>query len=326
MRSHRRNAMPMLESMLFDTGVGALVEPIGGRRWEADEIRTRVRARAVEYRRTGFRPGDRVFIHFGNCNEFFAELLAVWSLGAARFRSHGLHRVRNRNAAAWAARNFRRGTERDPNVAALSHSASRSSTQACRAAESGGADPPRLPRSTTTRSSLHLGHDRAAQGCRAHASFAARALDERLRDHLGLDAYRRTLCLLPTHFGHGLICNCLFPGFRPGPLHPAAVPARPALAARHDRRRARDHVHVVGAAVWRLALRTARPPRAGTLAARVRAARRRCPPAVGRVREWTGTREVFNAYGITETGSWVAGTTVGDSRPRTVWSACRGAA
>jgi len=32
-----------------------------------------------------------------------------------------------------------------------------------------------------------------------------------LRQALGLDAYRRTLCLLPTHFGHGLICNSLFP-------------------------------------------------------------------------------------------------------------------
>ena len=33
------------------------------------------------------------------------------------------------------------------------------------------------------------------------------------------------------------------------------------------------------------------------------------------IQEWTGAREVFNAYGITETGSWLAGTTVGDFEP-----------
>ena len=38
-------------------------------------------------------------------------------------------------------------------------------------------------------------------------------------------------------------------------------------------------------------------------------------PLWKRVQEWTGTRDVCNAYGITETGSWVAGTTVGDFEP-----------
>jgi hypothetical protein len=32
-----------------------------------------------------------------------------------------------------------------------------------------------------------------------------------LRDIQGVDTFRRALCLLPTHFGHGLICNSLFP-------------------------------------------------------------------------------------------------------------------
>jgi acyl-CoA synthetase (AMP-forming)/AMP-acid ligase II len=33
------------------------------------------------------------------------------------------------------------------------------------------------------------------------------------------------------------------------------------------------------------------------------------------IQEWTGTRDVCNAYGITETGSWVAGTTVPNVEP-----------
>jgi acyl-CoA synthetase (AMP-forming)/AMP-acid ligase II len=33
------------------------------------------------------------------------------------------------------------------------------------------------------------------------------------------------------------------------------------------------------------------------------------------IRDWTGIKDVFNTYGITETGSWTAGTTIGDFEP-----------
>ena len=33
------------------------------------------------------------------------------------------------------------------------------------------------------------------------------------------------------------------------------------------------------------------------------------------MRSWSGTEEVLNAYGITETGSWLAGTTVSGFTP-----------
>ena len=42
-----------------------------------------------------------------------------------------------------------------------------------------------------------------------HRSLRARWMS--LRQSLGIESFRRTLCLLPTHFGHGLICNSLFP-------------------------------------------------------------------------------------------------------------------
>ena len=69
--------------MRFDPKPGALHEPLTGRRWGPPEILERVSARAAFYRGRGLEPSDRVFLHFGNTPEFFAELLAVWSLGAA---------------------------------------------------------------------------------------------------------------------------------------------------------------------------------------------------------------------------------------------------
>jgi acyl-CoA synthetase (AMP-forming)/AMP-acid ligase II len=62
--------------------------------------------------------------------------------------------------------------------------------------------------------------------------------------------------------------------------------------------------------VWRLALKTSKPPEAGSLS-RISCGSAPLSAALWRsVQEWAGIHEVINAYGITETGSWHAGTTV----------------
>ena len=67
--------------MLLDLTVGSLVEPVSGRRWGRPEIRREVARRIARYQRHGLKPGDRVFLPFGNRIEFFVELLAIWRLG-----------------------------------------------------------------------------------------------------------------------------------------------------------------------------------------------------------------------------------------------------
>ncbi|MGH7415876.1 MAG: AMP-binding protein, partial [Candidatus Rokuibacteriota bacterium] len=70
------------EARVLLTTVGQLAEPLTGRHWDAPTVTREVSARAARYQRRGLHPGDRVFLHFGNRLEFFAELLAVWRLGA----------------------------------------------------------------------------------------------------------------------------------------------------------------------------------------------------------------------------------------------------
>src|SRR5262245_6704115 len=72
----------MSSLMLSRSGLGNLVEPISGRRWSPAESERRVAERFAVYRARGIGRGDRVFLHFGNCLEFFAELLAIWRAGA----------------------------------------------------------------------------------------------------------------------------------------------------------------------------------------------------------------------------------------------------
>ena len=60
-------------------------------------------------------------------------------------------------------------------------------------------------------------------------------------------------------------------------------------------------------AIWKLALKLAKPPKSGTLQ-RVHCGSAPLSAAAWEdIRKWTGTRQVCNTYGITETGSWVAG-------------------
>ena len=147
-----------------------------------------------------------------------------------------------------------------------------------------------------------------------HRSLQARWSS--LRDHLGLDAFERTLCILPTHFGHGLICNSLFPWLAGCDLYvqpPFRAENLVTLGETVDEHAITFMSSVP--AVWRLALRIARPPANRSLQ-RVFVGSAPLSESLWRsVQEWSGTSEVLNAYGITETGSWLAGTTVAGFEP-----------
>jgi acyl-CoA synthetase (AMP-forming)/AMP-acid ligase II len=67
--------------------------------------------------------------------------------------------------------------------------------------------------------------------------------------------------------------------------------------------------------VWRLALKTAQPPERGSL---VRVFCGSAPLSADlwrSVQQWTRAKEVMNVYGITEVGSWLAGTTILNAAP-----------
>jgi len=298
---------------------GALVEPLTGRRWEPDEVAVRVAARAADYRARGFARGDRMFIHFGNCNEFFVELLATWLAGGcaipidARFTSFEIETL-----AAWAKPRVSVWIgEVDAETAAvlsrLGVAAIDISTPA--RAPIGGAAPVGVRLDDDALILFTSGTTGQPKGVvHTHRSLLARRTS--LRQHLGLDAFRRTLCLLPTHFGHGLICNCLFPWLSGCDLY-ILPPFKPEIVSQIGGIVDEHRVTFMSSvpSVWRLARRIAKPPRKGSL---VRVFIGSAPLSASlweAVRDWSGTRDVLNCYGITETASWLAGTTVPGFEP-----------
>jgi len=300
---------------------GNLIEPLTGRRWTPGDLHMRVEARVAALAAAGLARGDRAFIHFGNCHEFFAELLAIWSLGACaipidpRFTAFEIETL-----AQWSKPKTSSWLEA-PDGTLLS-ALERLGVLVIEVPR--GIVPPlrggtALSRGFTLEDDALILFTSGTTGqpkgvVHTHRSLRARWMA--LRDNLGLDAYARTLCTLPTHFGHGLICNALFPWLSGCDLH-IMPPFRPETLARLGTIIDENRITFMSSvpALWRLALRISKPPQAHALS-RVFVGSAPLSAALWNdIAAWASPARVMNAYGITETGSWLAGTTVGDFTP-----------
>ncbi len=303
-------------AMSSDVGPGVLLEPLTGRGCSPSGLLPEVLQRMSFYRGQGVGPGDRVFIHYGNCLEFFADLLAIWDLGASAvpldptltaFQIVNLVRAAKPRVSLW-----------HPTVDAATAGDLAAMGVACVVSPTVGAVPTTSERGVAAHFQLDdealilftSGTTGNPKGVvHTHRSLLARWTG--LRQALGLEKFQRTLCLLPTHFGHGLICNALFPWLSGQTLlvvPPFQARLLPQLGMLIDEHQITCMSSVPS--LWTLALRVAAPPRAQTLT-RVLCGSAPLSAALWRsIQTWTGTSEVINAYGLTETGSWVAGTTV----------------
>jgi acyl-CoA synthetase (AMP-forming)/AMP-acid ligase II len=299
---------------------GLLIEPLSGKRWDASETQHRVNQRLSYYRARGFAPGDRVFIHFGNCNEFFAELLAVWQAGGCAIPiDTRLSPFEVETLAQWARPKFSAWIgDADAAVQSALLRAGTELVDATDLHESPAAPTGPAPGYRLDDDALILftsGTTGQPKGVvHTHRSLLARWAS--LRDHLGLEAFRRSLCLLPTHFGHGLICNCLFPWLSGCDLH-LLPPFKPEVVAQLAAVVDGHQITFMSSVptVWRLAQRISKSPQTRSLE-RVFVGSAPLSASLWKtVCEWSGTRQVFNSYGITETASWLAGTTVADFEP-----------
>ena len=294
--------------MLLELQVGNLVEPFSGRRWERADIQREIARRVARFEARKLAPGDRVFLPFGNRLEFFAELLAIWQLGGCAVPVDA-------RLTAFEVENLARTAR--PRLAVVDQGTPASLTSALTAAGIDAVETTEVGNEEAMASRIRLDDDAlilftsGSTGdpkgvVHTHRSLRARWIG--LHDHLPLPAFARTLCMLPTHFGHGLICNCLFPWLAGCDLY-ITPPFRPDLIMRLGQVLDEHAITFMSSVppIWKLALKLGKPPQRGTLQ-RVHCGSAPLSAAAWEdIRKWTGTREVCNAYGITETGSWVAG-------------------
>lgn len=294
--------------MLLDLQVGCLVEPFSGRRWEREEIHRQVARRVARFQDRGLEEGDRVFLLTGNRLEFFAELLAIWQVGACAVPVDA-------RLTPFEIENLTRAAS--PRAAVIDETTQSDLVEVLERAGVGVLDTSDIGSEEAAASRVRLDSDAlilftsGSTGDPKGVVHTHRSLRSRwigLRDHLPDAAFRRSLCMLPTHFGHGLICNSLFPWLSGHDLY-ISPPFRPDLVMRLGSVIDEHAITFMSSvpAIWKLALKLARPPQGGTLQ-RVHCGSAPLSAAAWEdIRHWSGTRQVCNAYGITETGSWVAG-------------------
>jgi len=299
--------------VLLDRRTGRLIDLQTGAVHESAAIDGAVGAITSLFRRSGLTAGDRVLIHYGNRPEFFLDLLAIWRCGACAMpldpRATAAE-IANIVAATGPRLSLWQDAPPAPAAAVLADAGVRVVTASER----------RAPVSETRHHAERRLDDDALilftsgttgqpKGVvHTHRTLLARWMA--LRESLGTADFERALCLLPTNFGHGLICNSLFPWLSGRDLFilpPYRTDLLLGLGDLLDRHRITFMSSVPP--VWRIALKMARPPRLGTLRRVICGSAPLSAHLWKGVREWTGTQRVCNAYGITETGSWVAGLT-----------------
>lgn len=299
--------------MYIDSNLGILHEPLTGRRWDAPQTSLHAQRRATLLARAGVRRGQRVFIHYGNKPEFFADLLALWCLGACpvpvdpRFTAFEVEQLAMATGPAvsiWDG-------DVAPDVQA---SLLRSNVKLIDASEVASTIDETLfafglPHLDDDALLLFTSGTTGQPKGVVHTHRSLRARWNQQRERLGIEAFARTLCMVPTHYAWGLVGHCLYAWFSGQEL--ILLPAFRQDVLLRLGTLCDDHAVTClpsVPAMWRVALKMAAPPKRSAIA-RITSGTSPLPAALAAgVQSWGGASEVIDIYGITETG-WLAGAT-----------------
>jgi oxalate---CoA ligase len=295
--------------------IGSITDHSSGDVWPARLLAEEVRVRAARLSGLGLTSSHRVLILYGGTPGFFADLLAIWRVGACvacanpNLTSFELNQlieflrpqlvIVDESGSAKAA---------GAGIAVVSLSDSSAKLGVSTGEHSNGLDGDALILFTS-----------GSTGQPKGVVHSFRSIFTRLAlNHAWIPRNERSvsLCMLPTHFGHGLIGNALTPLLDGGDL---------VLSRAGDLRTALslgETIDLYGVtfmssvpSFWKIVLKGAERPRKQSM----RRVHIGSAPLTARlwseVIEWAGTRNVCNMYGATEAANWIAGASALDIDP-----------
>lgn len=304
--------------MYMNLRFGNLIEPLTGRRLDRLSISEALSQRLCHYHKNGVRPGDRVFLLYGNSLEFFVDLMAIWQLGGCVipidlrltcFEIENLAKTANPALAIY------QGNLVDRLASVLKGSGVnvlQTPDLFSNFPDTDTSVPLPVHRGSLEDEALILftsGTTGNPKGV-VHTHRSLQAKWFALETHVGVERFQRTLCLLPTHFGHGLICNCLYPWLSGQDLY-VVPPFRTDLIMNLGRILDEHQITFMSSvpSLWRLTVKAATPPSISKLQSIFCGSAPLSAFLWNEIQKWSGISQVHNVYGITEVGSWLAGTT-----------------
>jgi len=315
--------------------LGSIEEIENGLRWDAAMLGAEIDRRAAQFSRLEVVRSSRVAIACGGGAEFFADLLAVWRLGATAIcLDPALTPGERENILAFAKPDVVL-MARDTAIRPMARSEAPSAHSPLEGDECDGHSIPRLARGAHDPTSLP---GREPTEAKSHAQAWTRgppapgdpalvlftsgttaapkgvvlsfgAIAARIASNvaqIGEGTLARTLITLPTHFGHGLIGNALTPLLSGGTI--VVPPGGTALAKDLGRLIDRHRIGFLTSvpALWRVALKFGAAPQGDTLR-RVHVGSAPLSAALwSDVAAWSRC-ETVNCYGMTETANWFSG-------------------
>lgn len=273
------------------------------RRWTGEELTQETLRRARSLSQIDGTQGGVFAVLHANSLEFFADLFAIWQAGGvAACLNPGLTDEELRNVLAHITPVAILTAERDvpfTEIPLMNLSRDRAKGRDM-PGMAAGLDDPALVLFTS-----------GTTGDPKGVTLTHRALLARLalnRAEIGANVLSRSLSVLPTHFGHGLIGNALTPLSAGGSLWlmPDAGLAGAARLSQIIDTNAISFMSSVPS-YWKMALRVSDVPAQDTLK-RVHIG---SAPLSGdlwtEIANWAQGAACVNAYGITETSNWIGG-------------------
>lgn len=289
--------------------LGTVTDWRDGITWSATDLAAQANRTARQLIEVGAGRGDRIVIWHGGSGRFFGDLMGVWKIGACAVclnpstTEEEVGRIVDFvNAAAVL----------DDGIARLD---TLLSAPILNSGAFTGASDDVVGESQLDDDALIL-FTSGTTGTPKGVLHSFRSLLARValnQFHIPRAARARTLSVLPTHFGHGLIGNCLTVLLDRQPL--LLAPATNLDVSGHLGAIIDEHDITFMSSVptlWKRVLGTVPPPENGRLT-RVHVGSAPLSAELWNgIAEWAGTRDVVNMYGITETANWIAGASLAD--------------